>query len=123
MDKKIDQILDLLRNKPQSQEIEKMEQIAAKIITDIANKIDKCECNKEITELLKNKAGINRSKSAGDLPKDDQIQKTPKEPETKKPVQGWRYKWPNYNVGNAELGSSGNPKAMRWPEDFDNYKG
>lgn len=35
MDKKIDQILDLLRNKPQSQEIEKMEQIAAKIIRHI----------------------------------------------------------------------------------------
>ncbi|WMV15059.1 hypothetical protein MTR67_008444 [Solanum verrucosum] len=81
MDKKIDQILDLLRNKPQSQEIEKMEQIAAKIIRDISNKTDKCECSKEITELLKNKAGINRSKSAGDyqrMTKSKKLQKNRK---------------------------------------------
>lgn len=37
-------------------------------------------------------------------------------PEQEKPGK-WtpKYSYPNYNVGNEELGSSGNPNALSWP--------
>ena len=35
----------------------------------------------------------------------------------KKPLTG-KYSYPNYNVGNEELGSSKNKSSMSWPNDY-----
>ena len=77
---------------------EQMEVIAAKIIFEIQNEIQNCSCNQEVLEQLKN------------LPTPD-VKIGPDYSGLKK------YSFPNWNVGNASLGSSGNPKALKWPYD------
>ncbi|ACB69765.1 virion-associated protein [Lamium leaf distortion virus] len=83
------------------------EAIAAKIITDIAEQIKKCPCNKEILDVLKNS-------------KDKQVIPHQGKPDTSsdKPSSLQKYSYPNFRVGNEELGESKNPDSLRWPEGF-----
>ncbi|CAA29525.1 unnamed protein product [Figwort mosaic virus] len=76
-----------------------IEEAAAKIIKDIGDKIDQCECTKKIEEMLDQKQNA-----------DTQI--VPTKQESSGLV---KYSYPNWNVGNEELGSSGNPNAVKWP--------
>ncbi|AEL30039.1 DNA binding protein [Dahlia common mosaic virus] len=94
----IKQIID----KPESSiQTELTEPIAAKIIKDISDKIDKCECAEKLKQELK----------AG---KDMQVSK-PEDPE-KPSTKGFQnYSYPNWGVGIESLRSSGNPKALEWP--------
>nr|BCW03859.1 DNA-binding protein [Cauliflower mosaic virus] len=89
-------ILDKLGNQNQ----ESLEAVAAKIVNDITKIIKDCPCNKEILEAL----GKQPEKQLVEKPKE-----LGKAPNFKK------YTYPNYGVGNAELGSSGNPNALTWP--------
>nr|ABW81761.1 DNA binding protein [Dahlia mosaic virus-Holland] len=93
----IKQIIDRPKSSTQT---ELTEPIAAKIIKDISDKIDKCECAEKLKQELK----------AG---KDMQVSK-PEEPENL-PKRIQKYSYPNWGVGNESLGSSGNPKALEWP--------
>nr|AGT42187.1 helper component protein [Cauliflower mosaic virus]BAO53300.1 DNA-binding protein [Cauliflower mosaic virus] len=79
---------------------ESLETVAAKIVNDLTKLINDCPCNKEILEAL------------GKQPK-DQLVEQPKE--KGKGLNLGKYSYPNYGVGNEELGSSGNPKALTWP--------
>lgn len=67
--------------------------VAAKIINDISKKIENCECNKEILEALKLKGKGKELSPTKDLKL------------TKQSFTG-KYSFPNYEVGNEELGSS-----------------
>jgi len=103
---KLDQIMDFLKQlKPVLENLlkdsENQNAIAAKIINEISNEMKKCHCNKEILDA------INQEKSL--VPKTQSS-------EPKETTSGLaKYTWPNYGVGNAELGSSGNPDALQWP--------
>jgi hypothetical protein len=88
--------VDELRRNKGPEENDVLNVIAAKIIKDIGDKIDACECTKELVAELR---------------------KTPKkEPETTSRGSSFqRYSYPNFQVGNAGLGSSGNPNALTRP--------
>lgn len=66
-----------------------LEAVAAKIINDISDKIDKCDCNKEIKELLAQSNEV-----------------TPFPDTKEKAAPFLKYSFQNYFVGNEELGSS-----------------
>lgn len=91
------------------------EAIAAKIIKDIKDdaeqnnqkvidKISECPCNQEILDAL------------GQKKKDGKEIVIPSKESTGKTSE-WnpKYKFPNWNVGNQELGSSKNPNSKEWP--------
>nr|WNO44316.1 DNA binding protein [Dahlia common mosaic virus] len=95
----IKQIID----KPESStQTELTEPIAAKIIKDISDKIDKCECTEKLKQELKDG-------------KDIQISNPNRTEETPSTGKLQKYSYPNWRVGNESLGSSGNPKALVWP--------
>ncbi|QED42843.1 putative DNA-binding protein [Isatis caulimovirus A] len=98
--------LEQVVNKP-TNESNDLNAIAAKIINDISKIIESCPCNKEILEAL------------GKQP-DKQLVTQP-EIKTAPTVSSGKYSYPNFGVGNEELGSSGNPNAMKWP--FETPKG
>ncbi len=104
---KLDQIMDFLKQlKPVLENLQKdaenQNAIAAKIIKDLTDEMHKCHCNKEILDAIKNqeKTLVPKTQSS--------------EPEGTTSGLA-KYTWPNYRVGNAELGSSGNPDALQWP--------
>lgn len=106
----VDEILRLVKNqskeKSSMSESSDLEAVAAKIIKEISDKISDCPCNKEIIEeIRKEKPNKNN----------DIIPKEPAREPRKDQYDGPKYSWPNYNVGNEELGSSGNPNALEWP--------
>ena len=78
-----------------------LEAVAAKIINETQKEFQKHSCKEDMIEI-KNKTNT-----------------TILDPKTedKKPFIG-KYSYPNYNVGNEELGSSRNPNSMTWPKDF-----
>lgn len=88
-----------------------VEASAAKVITDITAELKKCQCNKEILDTLKD---LKISESQPDkqiIKKDDDSQAV------KSTFQLEKYTFPNFNVGNADLGSSGNPNPVKYPPD------
>lgn len=107
---RLDEIMIFLKQlKPVLEKIEKdlqksadPEAIAAKIIKDLTDVIQSCPCNEEILKELKK------------TPQQEIV--TSQSPETSNPKGGLRkYSFPNFLVGNEELGSSGDPKALTWP--------
>lgn len=82
-----------------------VEASAAKVIKDITAEMQKCPCNKEILDALKS----TKPESSAIVKSD--------EPQTSQPQTSrqWKYNFPNYNVGNPELGSSGREKPFTWP--------
>ncbi|AFR69281.1 minor capsid protein [Dahlia mosaic virus] len=81
-----------------------LESLGAKIIKELSDKMDKCEC----TERLKKELQEQPDKGKQIVSPDKQESSTPSSNFT-------RYSYPNWNVGNASLGSSGNPDALKWP--------
>nr|WNH14477.1 DNA-binding protein [Physostegia virginiana caulimovirus 2] len=96
--KMVEQILDTA-GKPTG-----IEEASAKIIKEISDEINKCTCTKKIEEMLKDKASP---------PADKGKQVTEYQPP--QTTDSPKYTFPNDNVGNAELGRSGNPDAVKWP--------
>lgn len=86
-----------------------VEASAAKVIQDLTAEMQKCPCNKEILEAIK-------AQKPEQPPKDQVVSKDDNQEDQKPSLQSLRkYSFPNWNVGNAELGSSGNPNAIRFP--------
>lgn len=77
--------------------------VAAKIINDLSKKIEKCECNKEILERIDSTKGVL-------IPQPE----ITKEKVQLQPFSG-KYSFPNYAVGNEELGESKEGNALRIP--------
>ncbi|AFP95348.1 DNA-binding protein [Soybean Putnam virus] len=81
-----------------------VEASSAKVIQDITSKLEECHCNKEILDALKSHDSKEKPET--------QIVNSDKSPSTSS-LQ--KYSFPNEYVGNAELGSSGNPNAIVFP--------
>ncbi|ALD49088.1 ORF3 [Atractylodes mild mottle virus] len=111
--KEVSEVLEKIKKLVEQTEalLEKSKEIveasAAKVINDITAKLEKCQCNKEILDALKEIKG-EPSKELAVTGKDD-----PKGKSKSFPLE--KYSFPNYRVGNAELGSSGNPNAVVYP--------
>ncbi|QED42827.1 DNA binding protein [Silene caulimovirus A] len=102
IESKIDQILAKLGSHTPNND-QKLESIAAKIISDLTKEMKECHCNKEIVDIL------NKEKSMVPATKD-------KEEESKSTKFGKpQYTFPNFDVGNEGMGSSKNPNALTWP--------
>lgn len=71
---------------------------AAKIIKDISDKIDKCDCTKELAKQL------NENKEIVEISDKEESN-----------TGLTKYSYPNHWVGNEELGSSKNPGSLKWP--------
>ena len=84
-----------------------VEASSAKVIQDITSKLEECHCNKEILDALKS----HDSKEKPEI----QIVNSDKSPSTSSTSSLQKYSFPNDYVGNAELGSSGNPNAIVFP--------
>ena len=102
----VNQILDELQKL--KKDLQKLEQtssnpeaLAAKIINDITQEIKNCPCNKEILEALTS-------------PSNQSLVPITSQNKEIKEVQP-KYKFPNFDVGNPELGSSASKGAMEWP--------
>lgn len=92
------EILTLLKNQQLNNNIEAA---AAKIINELKASIHECPCNQEILDALL------KEKAKGIIIVDDN---------TPTPKRGpWKYSYPNYNVGNEDLGSGKNPNSLSWP--------
>lgn len=85
-----------------------VEASSAKVINDITSEMKKCSCNKEILDALQN-LGSKKDPETRIVTKEDET------PRNKSPSALHRYSFPNDHVGNAELGSSGNPNALVFP--------
>lgn len=102
---KIDRLFELLSKF--EEQVETLNQntsdphaIAAKVINDISDKIDEKDCCDKILEAIKSKQGTGQ-------------ELIPKAPEPS--ANRFKYSFPNWNVGNANLGSSVDPDALVWP--------
>lgn len=91
----LEEILKVLKNQQQNDNIEAA---AAKIINEIKNIIHDCPCNKEILDVLK--TGTSNREII--IP-DERF---------KKPL---KYSYPNFNVGNEEMGTGKNSGSLSWP--------
>lgn len=92
-----EEILKLLRNQQAL-----IEATAAKIINELKAKIQDCPCNK------------NQPKGKEIIAVDDTITS---------PTKGsWKYNYPNFSVGNEELGTGKNPGSLTWPFSVDNER-
>ena len=76
-----------------------LEAVAAKIVVETRKEI--LNHNKIISETLNNIISIVSDPESKEI----------------KPLAG-KYSYPNYNVGNEELGSSKNKSSMSWPNDY-----
>lgn len=83
-----------------------LEAIGAKIIKDLSDKIDKCECTDKLYDKL-NQETTDPPRPV--IPHGDQT------PPSSQLTKYTRYSWPNERVGNPELGSSGAPNPVQWP--------
>lgn len=100
-----EEILGLLRNQQAH-----IEAAAAKIINELKAIIQDCPCNKEILKALdknqlKDKEIISADDTTLDLTKGSR-----------------KYSYPNFSVGNEELGTGKNPGSLTWPFGVDNEK-
>lgn len=93
----LEEILELLKNQ---QNADNIEAAAAKIINEIKLVIHDCPCNKEILDVLKTGTS-NREIVLADE-------------KFKKPL---KYSYPNFSVGNEEMGSGKNSGSLTWPFD------
>lgn len=102
--KQLDEILSLLKNQQNTDNVKNnIEATASKIINEIKTLIHDCPCNKEILEALNQRP----SKDKQIIPVDDDISKS---------TSGLkRYSYPNFSVGNEELGTGKNPGSLTWP--------
>lgn len=99
----LEEILRLLKNQQATNINNNIEDVATMIITELKTIIHECPCNKEILEAL------NKEPS-----KDKQI--IQKDDHTSKSSSGLRkYSYPNFSVGNEELGTGKNPGSLTWP--------
>jgi Caulimovirus DNA-binding protein len=93
----LEEILELLSN-IQAQDITgNIEAAAAKIITELKPLILDCQCNKENLEALQKLTGK-------EIITDDNL--------TDRPL---RYSYPNFSVGNDDMGTGKNPGSLTWP--------
>lgn len=99
IESKLDQILSNMRTDSTNNQ----EAIAAKIIKDITDELKKCHCNKEILDALSKDTRKEQAIVPSDTKETILKEWTPK------------YKFPNFAVGNEELGQSKNPGSMKWP--------
>ena len=82
---------------------------AAKVITELKAVIQDCPCNKEILDALSER----RKK----------VKKSSFHMNKPKTITGpWKYSYPNFNVGNEEMGTGKNPGSLTWPFGVDNTK-
>ena len=97
----LEEILRLLKMN-QADSVNHIEAAAAKIITELKSVIHDCPCNKEILDALRQEP--SRGKEIiipDDIPRN-----------TKGSL---KYSYPNFNVGNAEMGTGKNPGSLSWP--------
>lgn len=99
----LEEILRLLKRENADNIQANIEAAAAKIITEIKTVIHDCPCNKEILDALLQ--GSSKGKEI--IVPDDDVPKTT--------TKLWRYSYPNYNVGNEEMGTGKNPGSLSWP--------
>lgn len=98
-----------------------LEATAAKIITDLTVEINDCHCKTEIADLQRQIfEKIEQCECTQPLREMmEQLLKTKVDTAPPPPVKTTsklkKYSYPNFDVGNAELGSSANPKPMKWP--------
>ncbi|AAW56087.1 minor capsid protein [Horseradish latent virus] len=85
-----------------STEPNNLEAIAAKIINDVTKVIRDCPCNKEILEAF-----AKQPEKKGEI--------IPSNKPGSSSSKLKKYSYPNTGVGNSNLGSSENPKALTWP--------
>lgn len=109
LEPKVDELLELLKKftslvEKLNKQASDPEAIAAKIISDLSKKIDDKDCCKEIIQEIRN-----------NKPKDKDDKTNPLV--ILEPNSGPKYTFPNFLVGNANLGSSGDPEALTWPFD------
>ncbi|KAL8110848.1 hypothetical protein AgCh_026554 [Apium graveolens] len=98
----IGEILRLLKIQHANHVTDNIEAATAKIITELKATIQECPCNHEILEALKERQR-----------KGKEIITTDEDPEHKSRI--WKYSYPNYSVGNEELGTGKNPGSLAWP--------
>lgn len=98
----IGEILRLLNNLQANNVTNNIEAAAAKIITELKAVIQDCPCNNEILEALKERQQKGKEIITAD-----------EDPEYKS--KNWKYSYPNYSVGNEELGTGKNPGSLTWP--------
>ena len=94
----IEEILRLLKIQQANHIEDNIEAAAAKVITEVKSIIHDCPCNKEILDVLK--TGTSSRKII--IP-DEKF---------KKPL---KYSYPNFNVGNEEMGTGKNAESISWP--------
>lgn len=100
-----EEILGLLRNQQAH-----IEAATTKIINELKAVIQDCPCNKEILKALDK----NQPKGKVIISVDDTATN---------PTKGsWKYSYPNFSVGNEELGTGKNPGSLTWPFGVDNEK-
>ena len=105
----IEEILMLLKNQQANHVTDNIEAAAAKVITELKAAIQDCPCNKEILEALS-----ERQQKGKEIIITDDKPKTITGP--------WKYSYPNFKVGNEEMGTGKNPGSLTWPFGVDNTK-
>lgn len=98
----LEEILRLLKTQQAQDVTSNIEAAAAKIITELRSTIQDCHCNEEILIALQGKEIV------------------PVEPLSKS--EPWKYSYPNFSVGNEDLGTGKNPGSLTWPFDADKKK-
>ncbi|AAM53126.1 ORFIII [Mirabilis mosaic virus] len=94
-------VKDLAKDKSPETDQNALKSLGAKIIKDISDKIDQCECTDKLFDRLKGKGSV--------IPTQQET------PEVSEGAKYQKYSWPNHNVGNPELGSSGVKNPVYWP--------
>lgn len=96
----LEEILKLLNSMHAKDVTGNIEAAAAKIITELKPLIQDCHCNKEILQALRQQEPTGKNII---FTEDDSTDKM------------WRYSYPNYSVGNDDLGTGKNPGSLTWP--------
>lgn len=92
---------------------DRLEAAAAKIIEDVKAEMQKCHCNKEILDAIKNQPGPSGTKDENGNPKEDDKGPTKKSDGKLKNPFG-KYSPPSPYAGNPGLGEGMDPNPVKF---------